>query len=134
MISKRMLQVLALGGVLAAGAVASGCAADGYPPTVGGYTTVYASQVPPDMAAYPRVAYGGNYAYLVGDSWYYPSGNRWVILQQEPPQLYRYRTSYYVPSAPPAYRAVPVRGAYPVPRQYAPPVQYGYPPPAVRVR
>lgn len=110
---------------------ASGCAADVYPPTVGGYTTVYASNVPPDMSVYPRVAYAGDYAYLVGNSWYYPQSRRWVVLQQEPPQLYRYRTSY-VQAAPPAYRPAP--GPAYAPRQYAPPAQYGYPPPAVRVR
>ena len=80
------------------------------------------------MTVYPRVAYAGGYAYLVGNSWYYPSGSRWVVLRQEPPELYRYRTTTYV--APPVYRAAPVY----TPRQYAPPAQYSYPPPAVRVR
>jgi hypothetical protein len=106
---------------LAAGIGISGCAADVYPPTVGGYTTVYATNAPPDMTAYPRFAYAGGYAYLVGNRWYYPSGRRWVVLREEPPQLYRYRTTYV---APPLYRAVPVYA----PRQYAPPTQYGYPP------
>jgi hypothetical protein len=105
----------------------SGCAVEAYPPPVGGYTTVYATNVPPDMTVYPRVAYAGGYAYLVGDSWYYPTGRRWVVLRNEPPELYRYRTTYV---APPVYRAAPVY----TPRQYAPPAQYSYPPPAVRVK
>jgi hypothetical protein len=122
----RSIRAIAALAVLAVGGM-SGCAEEAYPPTVGGYPTVYATSVPPDMTAYPRAAYGGGYAYLVGNSWYYPSGRRWVVLQSEPPELYRYRTTYV---APPVYRAAPV---YP-PRQYAPPAQYSYPPPAVRVR
>jgi hypothetical protein len=121
---RRFTSVLAL----AAAVGVSGCAAEAYPPPVGGYTTVYATNVPPDMTVYPRVGYAGGYAYLVGNSWYYPSGNRWLVLRQEPPELYRYRTTTLV--ATPVYRAPP---GY-VPRQYAPPAQYGYPPPAVRER
>jgi hypothetical protein len=110
---------------------AGGCAAEVYPAPVAGYATVYATNVPPDMSVYPRVAYSNDYAYLVGNRWYYPNrypgGTRWVVLQQEPPQLYRYRTTY-VPAGPRVYRA-----PSPYPRQYAPPGQYGYPPPADRV-
>lgn len=114
---------------LAAAIAVSGCAAEVYPsPPVGGYTTVYATNVPPDMSLYPRVAYAGGYAYLVGNRWYYPYGNRWLVLRQEPPELFRYRTTTLV--APPVYRTAP---GY-VPRPYAPPAQYGYPPPAVPVR
>lgn len=109
---------------------ATGCSADAYPTAVGGYSTVYVDEVPPNIALYPHVWYGRGYAYLVANTWYYPSGNRWVVLKQEPPELYRYRTSY-VQRAPPAYQ--PVYRAPPI-RQYAPPAQYGYPPPAVRVR
>jgi hypothetical protein len=123
---KRSIRAIAASAAIAVIGV-SGCAAEAYPPTVGGYTTVYATSVPPDIAVYPRVGYAGGYAYLVGNSWYYPSGRRWVVLQGEPPELYRYRTTYV---APPVYRAAPVY----TPRQYAPPAQYSYPPPAVRVR
>jgi hypothetical protein len=126
----RILPIAAL-----AAALTAGCAAEVYPPTVAGYTTVYATSVPPDMTAYPRVAYDGSYATLVGDSWYYPYGHRWVVLQREPPELYRYRTTYYYRNAPPAYRTAAPPAYRPMPpRQYAPPPQYGYPPPAVRVR
>jgi len=125
--SVRPIRALAAVAALGAVVAASGCAADVYPPTVGGYATVYATNVPPDMTAYPRVAYDGGYAYLVGNRWYYPSRDRWLVLREEPPQLYRYRTTYV---APPVYRPAPVYA----PRQYAPPPQYSYPPPVVPVR
>jgi hypothetical protein len=103
---------------------ASGCTAEVYPQPVAGYATVYATNVPPDMSVYPRVAYSSDYAYLVGNRWYYPNryGGRtqWVVLQREPPQLYRYRTTYVPPAR--VYRA-----PAPYPRAYPPP-QYGYPP------
>ena len=114
---------------LAAAIGVSGCTAEVYPPKVGGYTTVYATNVPPDMTLYPRVAYAGSDVYLVGNSWYYPYGHRWLVLRQEPPELYRYRTTTLV--ARPVYQRVPP--GY-VSRPYAPPAQYGYPPPAVPVR
>lgn len=121
---------VALAAGLAAPGVA-GCAADVYTPTVGGYSTIYVDDAPPNIALYPHVWYGGGYAYLVGNTWYYPSRNRWVVLKQEPPELYRYRARYVerVPPAEygPVYRPLPGR-------TYAPPVEYGYPPPAVRVR
>jgi hypothetical protein len=108
------------------------CAVRAYPPAVGGYATVYADGVPTDIYAYPHVPYEGGSAYLVGDRWYYPTGGGWVVLAGEPPELYRYRTTY-VQQAPPTYR-----GYYRSyePRQYAPPAPapYGYPPPATRVR
>jgi hypothetical protein len=105
------------------------CAVRAYPPTIGGYATVYADNVPVDIYTYPHVYYGGSYAYLVGDRWYYPSGGGWVVMRGEPPELYRYRSTY-VRRAPPAYPGY--RRGY-EPRQYAPPA-YGYPPPATRVQ
>jgi hypothetical protein len=132
----RPLQSFAVVAAAAAFACASaGCAAEVYPPTVGGYTTVYATSVPPDMTPYPRVAYAGNYAYLVGNRWYYPASGRWVVLQQEPPPLYRYRTTTYVQA--PAYRPAPPAPPGPYyrpapPRPYVPPAQYAYPPPPPR--
>jgi hypothetical protein len=122
-----MNSVRPIRGFAAALAVAvgvAGCAADVYRPTVGGYTAVYATNIPPDMTVYPRAAYAGGYAYLVGNRWYYPAGRRWVVLREEPPQLYRYRTTYV---APPVYRAAPVYA----PRPYAPAAPYGYPRPVV---
>jgi hypothetical protein len=96
---------------------------------VGGSATVYADRVPPDIYAYPRVYYEGDYAYLVGERWYYPSRHGWVVLRHEPPELYRYRVSY-----PPAYpREYRPYEPY-EPRHYAPPAPYSYPPPAARVR
>ncbi len=72
----------------------SGCAVEAEPPVVGGYATVYATDVPPDIYGYPRVYYGSDYAYLVGDQWFYPYAGRWVVLRREPPALYRYRIGY----------------------------------------
>ncbi len=110
----------------------SACTVRAYPPTIGGYATVYASDVPADIYAYPRAPYAGGYAYLVHDEWYYPSRGGWVVLQGEPGELHRYRSTV-VTSAPPAYRGEYYgrRRDY---RQEAPPASYGYPPPAVRVR
>jgi hypothetical protein len=124
------------------------CTVEAYPPAVGGYETVYADTVPPDIYGYPHVWYDGGYAYLADGRWYYPTRGRWVVLRQEPPELYRYR-SYYVRQAPPAYvghgppvyqpspgapRAAPLpppaRQQAPPVRREAPPVHYGYPPPA----
>jgi hypothetical protein len=104
---------------------AAGCVVRAAPPVVGGYATVYADDVPPNIYSYPHVWYDGGYAYLVGDQWYYPSGGGWVMLRGEPRELYRYRSDYvygrtYRQAAPPAYGPQgPVRS---------------YPPPAERVR
>jgi hypothetical protein len=123
-----------LGSVALLGALIAlpACTVGAYPPAVGGYAMVYADSVPDDIYAYPHVYYGGGYAYLVGDSWYYPNSGSWVVLRGEPPELYRYRVNYrsaYGPGyygPPPGYRAVP--------RYNVAPPAYGYPPPAVRVR
>jgi hypothetical protein len=105
------------------------CVVHAGPPPIGGYDTVYADGVPTDIYGYPHVWYEGGYAYLVGDRWYYPSSSGWLVLRSEPPELYRYRSSYRVRSAPPVgqtYRqAAPP--AYPQPAPYLPP-------PAERVR
>jgi hypothetical protein len=121
--SRVRLTVLAAAGALAA--LVAGCTDESYPPTVAGYTTVYADTVPPGIYGYPRIAYGGSYVYLVDRRWYYPAGHRWVIIQGEPPELYRYRTTYV--QGPPVYRPAPPPYQ---PRQTAPPAEYGYPPPA----
>jgi hypothetical protein len=116
---------VSLVGALAAIAPLLGCAES--PPLVGGYPTVYAEYIPPDIYGYPHVWYDGSYAYLVGDRWYYPSRAGWVLLRQEPIPLYRYRADY-------RYRTVPPYG-----RTYrqAPPPPYRPvrpPPPPARVR
>jgi hypothetical protein len=108
--------------------------APAYPPTVGGYATVYADDVPSNIYAYPHVYFDRSYAYLVRDRWYYPSTGGWVVLRTEPPQLYRYRSTYrqeappaYAPGYDPYYRRYEQR-------PYVSPAPYGYPPPATRVR
>lgn len=129
--------VLSLLGMLAApallGLALTGCAVEAEPPAVGGYATVYATDVPPDVYAYPHVYYDGGYAYLVGDQWYYPYAGRWVVLRSEPPALYRYRVGYGRGYYYGGY------GRYGYRRYYQPgvnvaPRYYGRPPPAERVR
>jgi hypothetical protein len=110
------------------------CAVRAYPPAVGGYATVYADSVPDDIYAYPHVYYDGGYAYLVGDSWYYPNGGSWVTLRGEPPELYRYRVNYRSAYGPGYYGYAPQPGYRAVPRYNVAPPAYGYPPPAQRVR
>lgn len=117
-----------------AGLAQSGCAVEAEPPALGGYATVYAADVPPDIYAYPHVYYDGGYAYLVGDQWYYPYADRWVVLRSEPPALYRYRVGYGRGYYYGGYRGYGRR--YYRPGVYvAPPARhYGRPPPAERVR
>ncbi|WP_082363389.1 hypothetical protein [Chondromyces crocatus] len=62
-----------------------------------GYPTVYADAEPVMVETYPRVMYRGSYAYLVDGNWYYRNQNRWVVFQQEPPELHRYRSRYVPP-------------------------------------
>jgi hypothetical protein len=114
---------------IALGLALSACAARAYPPTVGGYATVYADDAPANISSYPHTEYEGGTAYYVNDRWYYGTPRGWVVLRGEPRELHQYRVSRRptVPVAPPVYRREE-------PRQSAPPAQYGYPPPAVRVR
>jgi hypothetical protein len=103
-------------------AASAGCEAEVAPPVVGGYSTVYADNVPPDIYTYPHVWFSSGYAYMVGDNWYLPNRGRWVRLQREPVELHRYRAQYGYArplpgAAPPAARAVP---AFPANRAPAP--------------
>lgn len=116
----------------------SGCAVEAEPPVLGGYATLYATDVPPDIYAYPHVYYGDGYAYLVGDQWYYPYAGRWVVMRSEPPALYRYRVGYGRGGY---YGGYGYRGRYYQPGvNVAPPARYygrppvAAPPPAQRVR
>jgi hypothetical protein len=104
----------------------------GGPPVVGGYPTVYAEYVPPDVYAYPHVWYEGGYAYLVGDRWYYPSRAGWVVLREEPVPLYRYRAGYRYRTVPGYGRTVrqPAPPAYRVSPPGVSPPRYRPPPPA----
>ncbi|HZU84435.1 MAG TPA: hypothetical protein VE987_16010 [Polyangiaceae bacterium] len=121
----RLVRLAAVASIVVTSAGLPACVFHPYPPTIGGYATAYAEDVPPNIYAYPHTYYGGGYAYLVGDRWYYPTHQGWVTFRGEPQELYRYRTGY-VQRAP---RANPGFGP-----RYAPPPQYGYPPPATRVR
>jgi hypothetical protein len=106
-------------------------------PMVYGYSAVSVGAVPMGIESYPSVYWRGSPAYLVDDTWYYPTGGGWVILQEEPRDLYRYRVTArprstveyrYSPayrgstvqSAPPAYRPRPAP-VYRAPVQSAPP-------------
>jgi hypothetical protein len=86
--------------VLAMTAAISACSAEPYPPYVGGYATVNADTVPPDIYTYPHVAYEGSNAYLVNDAWFYPTPRGWVRLRHESPQLARYHADYRAASRP----------------------------------
>src|SRR5690348_3632066 len=103
----RPLGPFALAILLAASMTA--CAAEVYPPTAPGYATLYAGDVPADIYDYPHVAYEGGVAYLVADTWYYPTARGWVRLRHESPELARYRAYNrgYVRPAPPAPMARP---------------------------
>jgi hypothetical protein len=122
--------------LLAALSTLPGCLARVGPPAVGGYATVYADTVPVNVYSYPHVWYDGDYAYLVGSQWYYPSAGGWVVLRSEPQELYQYRASYGY-GYPGGYGAAPGYGYGQTYRQAAPPAYrapYAYPPPAQRVR
>lgn len=53
---------------------------------------VRADIVPPNIWAYPHVAYGASYVYLVDGRWYYPTPDGWMIFRREPIELSRQRT------------------------------------------
>ncbi|WP_281333570.1 hypothetical protein [Polyangium sp. 6x1] len=105
--------------------------------SVYGYTVVDAGGVPYDIYNYPSYYWNGNYAYLVGSSWYYPYGGSWVVFEDEPWDLYQYRRSLPVQVAPPAvqYPAYPGYRSYPAyrePTYRAPPPDVQVAPPALR--
>jgi hypothetical protein len=112
--------------LLGALALAPGCIG---PPSVAGFATIYPETVPANVYAYPHVWYEGSYAYLVGNRWYYPTTSGWVVLRSEPPELYRYRSTWGYPRGPVDYGRTYRQAAPPAP----PPYEY-YPPPAERVR
>ena len=99
-------------GLLVLLALAAGCSAtlgaEGY--AVYGHPAARAELVPVEIDAYPRFYYRGAYAYLVDGVWYYPTNRGWVVFEEEPVELRRYRES--------------VR---PSPRYVAPEREYGYP-------
>jgi len=106
-------------------------------PSMYGYSVVSASNVPMGIYDYPSYYWNGGYAYLVNNSWYYPTEAGWVVFQQEPYDLYRYRRQYYTrypqydlnPSSYGGYPSYPSGGvqvAPPARRPAAPQVDYGY--------
>ena len=82
-------------------------------PNIGGYAVTPVDGMPYALEEYPRFYYGDRYAYLIDQSWYYPTNRGWVVFVEEPRPLLQYRMR--LQTAPP--------GARP------PDVQYGYPPP-----
>ncbi|MDI1484794.1 hypothetical protein QHF84_49820 [Polyangium sp. y55x31] len=122
-----------IAGLCVALALGTGCGAATFGATVPlgygsvyGYTVVDAGGVPYDIYDYPAYYWNGNYAYLVGSSWYYPSAGGWVIFQDEPWDLYQYRRSLPLQVAPPAvqYPAYPAYRASPA---YRTPAYRTYP-------
>lgn len=90
-----------LGIVTAAAMVAtSGCTVQTRPAAVSGYAVVGASNVPSRIETYPSTVYQGRRAYLVDGRWYYDNDGGWVVFQDEPPELYQYRTNAVYPPAP----------------------------------
>ncbi|TKC97245.1 hypothetical protein [Polyangium fumosum] len=94
--------------------------------SVYGYSVVGAGGVPYDIYDYPSYYWNGNYAYLVGSSWYYPMGGGWVVFQDEPWDLYQYRRSMPVQVAPPAVQ-YPAYPAYRTSPAYRTPAYRTYP-------
>jgi hypothetical protein len=119
----RVLRFLALPAALA---VLPACTIEPATPFIGGYATMYASTVPPDIATYPRVWYSDRFVYLVGDQWYAPQGRSWVVLRREPPVLQQYRMAYR--PRPPAAWIAPGRRPAPAFRPTPQPRRpFGYP-------
>jgi len=93
-------------------------------PVIYGYSATAVDSVPMAIESYPSVYWNGAPAYLVDDTWYYRGGGGWVILQEEPRDLYRYRIAAR-PRSPVEYRYSPAyRGtSRPVAPVYRPPYQ-----------
>jgi hypothetical protein len=106
---------LAIGTCLLGGA---GCAVTATVPV--GSAELYYGE--PYTTGYPYTVYDGRTVYWYGNRWLYHDGGRWYAYREEPPDLYRYRTT--VQQAPPAPR---YPGAYPAPGYRPPPPSY-YPP------
>lgn len=82
-----------------------------------------ATIVPADVWAYPRVYFGGSYAYLVNGAWYQETPRGWVVYRREPVELFRARTRIYASPARPSPRQ-PAYG-YPRPAPLEEPHEYG---------
>lgn len=95
------------GAILLSGLASAGCTATVGGELVYGHPVYEAEVVPVEIETYPRVYYGGGYAYLVEDRWYYQGPRGWVIFREEPRELYRYRSS--LPREHRARRAPPPR-------------------------
>ena len=87
---------------------------------------VETTYVPAHVHVYPSYRYEGRVVYLIDGRWYFhhPSG-AWVYYREEPPTLYRYRTTIRQAPPAPARRAAPAPDRYhaPPPRE-APPAYY----------
>ena len=116
----KTIRVFIRGGLVLAGALAlGGCYADARVEPAYVETTY----VPAHVHVYPSYWYEGRTVYLIDGRWYFhhPSG-RWVYYREEPPTLYRYRTTIrQAPPAPARRAADPYRA--PPPRE-APPAYY----------
>lgn len=110
LVRRRLRSLSAMRSALAAAALGAGAAliagclgtvgAEGF--IVSGHPAVRAEVVPVEITAYPRVYFRGTYAYLVDGRWYYPTNHGWVVFEEEPAELRRYRHTFrrsprYVP-------------------------------------
>jgi hypothetical protein len=115
---------LLLGAVALGGVALSGCAVR--PARVEGtvvykYPVVEAELVPVDVSRHPRVLFHDRYLYLIDGRWYYPTDKGWMILRDEPQELYGYRRRIARPRDP---SAIPRTADPPLRAPPAPPPTY----------
>ena len=102
--SGSMRLVRNLGVAVALAATLPGCFAHASGEVVYDQPVAYVEEVPPRIEYYPSTSWHGRPAYLVDGHWYYRHDRRWVVLREEPRELYDYRVHRA-----PAYARGPVR-------------------------
>ena len=80
-----------VGMAVALAATLPGCFAHASGEVVYDEPVAYVEEVPPRIEYYPSTSWHGHPAYLVDGRWYYRHERRWVVLREEPRELYDYR-------------------------------------------